>query len=123
MGKKTIFKKADIILAVILLVLGLGSMFLLKGEQGGRVRVSVDGKEYGEYSLSKDQTVRIEALGGYNVMEIKNGKVSVTDADCLNHDCMGFAPIGSEGQIILCLPHHLSVQIIGKEAETDARTY
>ena len=86
MSKKAIFKKADIILAVILLVLGLGSMFLLKGEQGGRVRVSVDGTEYGEYSLLKDQTVRIEALGGYNVMEINGVRcIQLTQDDNLKN--------------------------------------
>lgn len=122
-NKTPIFKKADIILAVILLVLGLCSLFLLRGGQGSELYVSVDGKEYGRYSLLKDQSFTVETPYGRNVVEISGGRACVIEADCPNHDCMNFAPVYRKGQSIMCLPHHLSIQVSGEEDGLDARTY
>lgn len=58
---RKIIRKADIVLFVCLLVIGLGLSWLSVAGSvtGTRVLVSVNGKPYGTYSLSKDQTVTI----------------------------------------------------------------
>jgi len=117
--KLPLFTKADIILAVILLVLGLASMLLLRGGEGGAAVIMVDGSEYGRYPLSQDVTVTVETPNGHNIMQIKDGQVSVTDADCPGGDCIGFGAISRQGQIIICLPHHLAITIEGAEGGSD----
>ncbi len=122
--KTTLLTKADIILAVILLVLGLGSMFLFRGEEGGFAVVTVDGEEYGRYALSQDASVTVETPKGNNIMRIQGGQVSVTDADCPGKDCVEFGAISRQGQIILCLPHHLAITIEeGGGSDVDAVSY
>ena len=117
--KLPLFTKADIILAVILLVLGLASMLLLRGGEGSAAVVTVDGSEYGRYPLSQDVTVTVETPNGHNIMQIKDGQVSVTEADCPGGDCIGFGVISRQGQIIICLPHHLAITIEGGEGGSD----
>ena len=120
MDKKVpLFTKADILLAVILLVLGLGSMFLFRGEEGGFAVVTVDGAEYGRYPLSQDVTVTLDTPNGHNIMRISGGQVSVTEADCPNGDCVAFGAISRQGQIIICLPHHLAITV--EDAEGGGR--
>ena len=119
MGK--LFKKADILLAAVLLILGMGGLFLPRalGGSGGSAVVRVDGKVYGTYSLSEDRTVEIVTEYGRNVVVIEDGKVRVSEADCPGGDCTRFAPAGSSGSVILCLPHHLSVTVEGGEEGPD----
>ncbi|MBR4150042.1 MAG: NusG domain II-containing protein [Firmicutes bacterium] len=125
MDKKVpLFTKADILLAVILLALGLGSMLLLRGGEGSTVVVTADGAEYGRWPLSQDITVTLETANGHNTMEIKGGQVSVTEADCPNGDCVEFGAISREGQMIICLPHHLVIMIENLEGGgVDAVSY
>ena len=122
--KYPLLTKADIALAVILLVLGLGSMFLFRGAEGGFAVVTVDGAEYGRYALSQDVTVTLDTHNGHNIMQIKGGQVSVTEADCPGSDCVEFGAISRRGQIILCLPHHLAITIEeGGSSDVDAVSY
>ena len=77
--------------------------------------VTVDGQIYGTYDLSVDRTVRIETPGGYNLLQIEDGRVWIAEADCPNHDCVEKGAISRTGQIILCLPHKLSVTLTNAE--------
>ncbi|MBQ1891342.1 MAG: NusG domain II-containing protein, partial [Firmicutes bacterium] len=103
---RKLFKKADILLAAVLLILGMGGLFLPRalGGSGASAVVRVDGKVYGTYSLSEDRTVEIVTEYGRNVVVIEDGKVRVSEADCPGGDCTRFAPAASSGSVILCLP-------------------
>ena len=114
LGMKRFIGKNDIILAAALLICCALSLFAFRaGSDGAFVSVSVDGARTAVYSLSQDRTVELEAGGGHNTLVIENGTVRMTEADCPNGDCMGFAPISREGQIIVCLPHRLVVRVEG----------
>ena len=124
--RPSFFKKADIFLAIALLLLGFGSLALLRSGQkdGAFVRVTVDGAVYGTYRLDEEQTVEVETSCGRNVLRIEGGKVWVREADCPNHDCVEKGAIAKTGQIILCLPHKLSVTVVNEEEEApDAISY
>ena len=109
------FKKADIILAVLLLALGFGILALLQSRsgQGSMVSVTVDGAPYGTYDLAKDQVVIIDSDNGHNTMEIKGGQVRITKADCPNGDCMAFGSISYTNQMIVCLPNRVVITVKG----------
>ena len=111
------FKKADILLAALLLALGLGILALLQGfsAPGNTVAVTVDGALSGTYDLSKDQLVSIESANGHNTMEIRDGQVSMTAADCPNGDCLAFGGIRRTRQVIVCLPNKVVLTIQGSE--------
>jgi len=124
--KTSFFKKADIFLAVALLLLGLGSFLLLQSRQkaGDTVTVTVDGSLYGTYPLAEDRTERIDTALGSNTLRIEGGRVWISEADCPNHDCVEKGAIAKQGQIILCLPHKLSVTITEQEGGgADAVSY
>ena len=57
-------------------VLWLG--FQIAGKRShNMIRITVDGKEFGTYSLSQDRVIHI---GDTNVCEIKDGKVTMIEA-------------------------------------------
>lgn len=87
--------------------------FVMGGDLGGSVEVRIDGELYGTYSLSEDRTEKFEyGDGSYNVMVIKDGKVSVTEADCPDKHCINKGKIYRENETIICLPHKLVIKII-----------
>ena len=53
--------KNDILLILFFLIIGIGAFAFmqLQGKSGAEVKVSVNNKEYGIYSLDKNQTVTI----------------------------------------------------------------
>jgi len=119
------FKKADLILLIIILALSVLGFVLLRKpvSENALVEISVSGEPTQTYSLSTDAEYEIKTEYGYNIILVENGQVRVLDTDCPNKDCMNFGAISGEGQIILCLPHKLSVRIIGGEGDLDAVSY
>lgn len=73
--------------------------------QDGKVLYTIDLDE------SPDRTIRIDAKdGGYNIVEIKDGKICISEADCPDKTCVKTGVLRSEGVPIVCLPHKLVIK-------------
>lgn len=120
--EKPFYARDFVAVAMVLAVL-IASIVMLTAKKGGTVEVYVDGKLTYSYSLDKNRTFEVDCDNGKNVVEIKDGKVSVIDADCNNRACVKSKAISKKGEQIVCLPHKLIVVIKGgSEGELDART-
>ncbi|WP_274419872.1 NusG domain II-containing protein [Blautia sp. XA-2221] len=103
-------KKKDLIMIAAILAVALalwGGMFLMRKDDYGSIRITVNGQEYGTYSLAEDQVI---AIGDTNVCEIKDGKVKMTEADCPDHLCIRQKAVGSSGGTIVCLPNKVVIE-------------
>lgn len=114
-------KKKDLFLIGILLAVGMIGFFAFKGIQRFAasdrqiLKISVDGKVYGEYSLEDKQEIKI---GDTNVCQIEeDGTVSMTEADCPDHLCVKQGKIKEFGESIVCLPNKVVLEIV-----TDKKT-
>lgn len=118
------FKKNDGILILGILCIAALAFFVheMRGEDGvGVVTVKVDGKVTGKYSLAEDQTVKIN--GGTNLLEIKDGKADMIEADCPDKLCVHQKAVSKNGESIICLPNKVVVEIESSEtSEYDAVT-
>ena len=83
----------------------------LHGKSGALVKVHVDNKEFGSYSLNKDQMIRIGEDDWENILEIKNGKASMIKADCPDKICVNHAAISKNGETIVCLHHKVVIEV------------
>ncbi len=115
-------RKADIILSVALVIIGLAlSCFLFLGKgYGDKLVITVDGKEFGTYSLSEDRDIKVSQNSHLNKVTIKGGVVSMESSDCHGQDCVEHAPISKTGENIICLPNKVVVEITGNEQDFDA---
>ena len=111
---KGFIRKADI----ILISLGIASSVWLSttSHSGDKVTVTVDGKKYGVYSLSEDKTIAVKQGNKLNVIRIKHGYVTMSEASCENQVCVKHKAISKTGESIICLPNKVVVSISGKEA-------
>ncbi len=112
-----------IILIVLIFVVSLIAIWVINGRADGKkyVRIYYDGEMIEEYPLDEDGVYHIEAVEGeYNIVEIKDGYVSVTEANCANQTCVQTGKVNSSATPIVCLPHKLVIRIEGEESEVDA---
>lgn len=118
-------KKNDIVLIGILLgitaALFLAMFFIKRNTVNGEVVVLIEGEEYGRYPLSKNQTVEIPGLLGYNVLTVVDGSAYMSSAVCPDKICMDFGKIHYNTEMIVCRPGGI-VAIIenGDASELDA---
>ena len=109
-------KELTFIIGIVVFALILwGGMYLTRRGHYGTVRITVNGEEYGTYSLARDQVIKINDT---NVCEIKNGEVRMMDADCPDHLCMKQKAVDSTGGTIVCLPNKVVIE--GEKGDSSA---
>ena len=100
----------------LVLSLGLGLWLLRPQESKNQVTVIQEGRVVTVLDLSRDQTLTFtNNSGGTNTVEIKNGKIAVTQASCPDHLCISMGPKNS-GAPIACLPNGLILRFETEEA-------
>lgn len=109
-------RKVICIIAVLCVVFfSLLGVILISNTGGGNTAcIYSDGKLIKAIDLRNDgeQTFTVNSEdGGYNIITVKDGGISVTDADCPDRICVMTAPISDGIQPIVCMPHKLVIRI------------
>ena len=121
---KQYIKKADIILLIVLVLVGLASTAYVAMSRSGGDTVIIEqrGELYGKYSLFEDRTITIEGAKTKNVVSISGGEVTMSESTCKNQVCVRHGAIAAAGESIICLPNRVVVRIEGKGGGYDAVT-
>ena len=106
-------KKADIVLLICLVTLGLFvSWYSLAGDrQVDKVVVTVGGEVFGVYDLADDREIDVDRGNCSNHITIKGGLVSMTYSSCKNQICVHTGAISHTKDSIACLPNKVIVEI------------
>ena len=109
--KNSMKKKDWILIIVVLCVAGCAylSHQLLRNTGAGEVIVKVNGELTGTYSLNEYQEVEINQ--GSNILEIKNGRADMLEADCPDQLCVHQKAVSASNENIICLPNKVIVEI------------
>ena len=89
-------KKGDFIIILSVLLLALISSVLAFSQKSGKT-----------VTLYENKTIKLAG----NTVEIKNGKVRVSSADCKNQICVNHKPISKKGESIICLPNKVLAEV------------
>ena len=115
--------KKDRILILVLVLLVAGGFlvkFVFFGKDGIKATIRQGGKEAVLIDLSKDtEFVLDDSFGGTNTVTVKDGQISVSDANCPDLVCVYTPPASKTGDIIACLPHGLIISIEDQQGETN----
>lgn len=108
-----------ILLFAALAILGGGAFLLLcgRGQTGQTAVIRVDGAEYQRIDLRAvtiPYDIEVQTDWGTNTVHVVHGGVSVTQADCPDLLCVRQGEITTSAVPIVCVPHHLTVQIEGE---------
>lgn len=117
------FGKNDVIFISFLAVFCIAvCIWVYKGGavEGSNIMITVDGKEYGTYSLFQEQTITIGEGDTQNIIEIKGGKAYMKDASCPDQLCVDQNEISYDKESIICLPNKVVITVISDmESELD----
>lgn len=112
---KGLFKKGDIILLVVVVLLVALTIYFALRTDAGEADVYVEGNLV--YRLDLDNDATVDVLDGKVQIKIQNGKAFVAKSDCKNQLCVHAQPIGKEGGVIVCLPNKVVVKVVAKEVD------
>ncbi|MBQ6843695.1 MAG: NusG domain II-containing protein [Agathobacter sp.] len=116
------FGKNDVIFISILAIFCIAvCVWVYKGGavEGSNIIITIDGEEYGKYSLLEEQTIVIENGNAKNVIEIKGGKAYMLEASCPDQLCVDQNEISFDKESIICLPNKV-VLTVTSDAKSDA---
>lgn len=114
------FKWQDIIIIVFSLIFAVAVFlcFIPKEADTLTVEIKQSGKLIYSLPLNKDTAITID--GEYqNTIEIKNNTVCFSYSTCPNHDCESIGLLTKVGDIAVCLPNRVSVEIKGGNSNID----
>jgi len=108
------------LIAVIFIISVILTVISYQKPTGQRVFVIQDNQViYELYPESeKDREIRIDFPdGGYNIIQIQNHEIRISEADCPDLTCVKTGVLRSETLPIVCLPHRLIIRY-AEEGET-----
>ena len=92
-------------------------------ETGSVVQVNFQGQTYGNFSLSQDKKISLIGKEGESIIEIKEGRARFKSSPCKNQYCVQQGWIHLTGQMLICIPNEISIEILGKSKAYDSLNY
>lgn len=110
------FKKSDIIIiAALILVVAAFIIIFYPRQSGSYAEIYGGGKLIKVMPLNNDDEFIYHYDANHkNIITVKEGKISVTYADCRDKICQNHIPANTAGSVIICLPHNLVIVVKGE---------
>lgn len=108
-------KRCLILVIMLFIASAVAMIFVNHTVKADIVEIIRDGEVLYTFDLADtdDQIIKIEyENNGYNVIEITDGTIKISTADCPDHICVKTGTLKSAGMPIVCLPHHLIIRYI-----------
>ena len=112
------------------LTLSLGGLFvalltlkLWSGDLADKAIVRSGGKIFREVPLSRDQEIVVPGRLGFSVISVKQRKVRITSDPGPRQYCVRQGWLQQAGEIALCLPNQVSVELVGSKKRYDSLNY
>jgi len=107
------------LLAVALLV-SLYTMFWQNDGHGAEAVVMLNGKRWARLDLFQDQDLNVPGPLGHSHIQVRDGQVHFADSPCPNKLCVHTGWLSQGGEVAVCLPNKVSLQILGSDPRFDA---
>ncbi len=119
-----LFKKGDIILTVLLLLVCVALIFLPKLSSKKLVAtIYVDGKVIETVKLDEVENAYTFSPCKNVEIEIEKGRIRFLSSDCPDKLCVKSGWLKSSGATSACLPEKVVISVTGEKADFDVITY
>lgn len=103
---------------VVLLTLTLWS-----GELADKAVIRSGGKLFQEVPLSRNQQIEVPGRLGISLISVENRKVRIASDPSPRQYCVRQGWLQQAGEIALCLPNQVSVELVGSHKRYDSLNY
>jgi hypothetical protein len=112
------------------LTLGLGGIgvvalafWLWSGELADKAVIRSGGKIFREVSLARNQKIEVPGPLGISVIAIENRRARIASDPSPRQYCVRQGWLQQSGEIALCLPNQVSVELVGSHKRYDSLNY
>jgi hypothetical protein len=112
------------------LTLLLGGTFLLaltlkvwNGDLADKAIIRSGGKVFREVSLSRDQKIEVPGPLGVSIVSIRDRKARIASDPSPRQYCVRQGWLQQAGEIAICLPNQVSVELAGSRKKYDSLNY
>ena len=112
------------------LTLLLGSIFVIllalklwSGDLADKAIIRGGGKIFREVPLSRDQKIEVPGPLGISLIDIQNRKARIASDPSPRQYCVRQGWLQQAGEIALCLPNQVSVELTGSRKKYDSLNY
>lgn len=88
-----------------------------------QLQVRQGDKVIGTYDLNQNRVLHLHGPIGDSHIGIAQGKVRFKQSPCTNQYCVHQGWLSRAGQVAICLPNQISLQLIGKDKPYDSLNY
>lgn len=111
-----------VIIASILAVIFMFQQFW-SNEQASKLKIRQGDKVIGTYDLNQIRELHIHGPLGESIIAISNGQARFKQSPCPNQYCVHQGWLSHAGQVAICLPNQISLQLIGAKTQYDSLNY
>ena len=105
------------------IVVALLTLELWNGGLADKVVIKSRGKLFREVSLSRNQRIEVPGSMGISLVAIENRKVRIASDPGPRQYCVRQGWLKQAGEIALCLPNQVSVELVGSHKSYDSLNY
>ena len=88
-----------------------------------QLKIRQGSKVVGIYDLSQTRELYIKGPLGESIIDINNGQARFKQSPCPNQYCVHQGWLSHSGQVAICLPNQVSLQLLGAKNNYDSLNY
>jgi hypothetical protein len=92
-------------------------------EHASKLKIRQGDKIIGTYDLNQTRELQIHGALGDSLISINQGKVRFKQSPCHNQYCVHQGWLSHAGQVVICLPNQISLQLMGAKKTYDSLNY
>jgi len=92
-------------------------------EPASKIQIRVGDKIQASYDLNQQRDITVHGAIGDAVIHISQGKVRFSKSPCHNQYCVHQGWLTHSGQVAICLPNQISLELIGAQKPYDSLNY
>lgn len=108
--------------AALLLVIFLFKTYW-HSETATKLQIRQGDKVYASLSLNQSRILLIHGPLGDSKISIQNGQVRFVSSPCRNQYCVHQGWLKHSGQVAICLPNQISLELLGADKPFDSLNY
>jgi hypothetical protein len=92
-------------------------------EHASKMQIRIGDKVHAAYDLNQQRDIKVHGAIGDAVIHISQGKVRFAKSPCHNQYCVHQGWLTHSGQVAICLPNQISLELIGEQKPYDSLNY
>lgn len=114
----------DWLVIIVSLILIVGAFHTLwHSERAAKLRIRQGDAVYATLSLDQERAIDIRGPLGNSRIVIHHGQVRFEHSPCTNQYCVHQGWLSRAGQVAICLPNQVSLELLGSNKPYDSLNY